>query len=302
MPAVSVIIPNYNHAEYLEKRIESVLQQTYRDFEIILLDDCSDDDSFIIINKYIKHPKVSKTIVNEKNDGSAVRQWEKGISESTGKYIWIAESDDFADKTLLETLVSELESKNVGITYCGSHYVNERNDNIYEPADIKEDSVSTGENFIRTKMIYGNSIYNSSAVVFKRELIKNLKFPRMKYCGDWLFWVKILQITNISVIEKKLNYYRRHENSVSNKSNKEGLQFIEGFIVLKYIKSNFLIDPDEWVKVLSKYSYRLSMFFIADKTKFLLHFRLLLISLLLDIRITIFTLKYLYYYLKNKSL
>lgn len=77
MPTVSVIVPNYCHAPYLEQRIESILQQTFQDFELILLDDCSTDGSREILERYRNHPKVSGIFYNERNSGSPFKQWKK---------------------------------------------------------------------------------------------------------------------------------------------------------------------------------------------------------------------------------
>src|SRR3954470_8154701 len=103
---ISVIVPNYNHSRYLKKRIESILNQTFQNFEIILLDDCSTDKSREIIEQYRNHPKVSHIIINERNSGSTFRQWDKGLQYAKCDWIWIAESDDFSDKYFLSTMVN----------------------------------------------------------------------------------------------------------------------------------------------------------------------------------------------------
>ena len=103
MPTVSVIVPNYNHARFLPQRIESILRQTYQDFELILLDDCSTDDSRAVLSQYASEPRV-RIQFNEVNSGSTFRQWNKGVRLARGKYVWIAESDDYADERLLERL------------------------------------------------------------------------------------------------------------------------------------------------------------------------------------------------------
>lgn len=97
-PKVSVIIPNYNHAQYLEERIQSVLSQTYTDFELIVLDDCSSDNSVEIIRNMSFAGKRDNVrfYFNETNSGNTYMQWKKGISLAKGDYIWIAESDDFS--------------------------------------------------------------------------------------------------------------------------------------------------------------------------------------------------------------
>ena len=87
MSFVSVIIPNYNHAPFLKERIDSVLQQTYTDFEVIILDDCSTDNSKEIIETYRMHPKVVHIEYNVVNSGSTFKQWKKGIDLTKGEWI-----------------------------------------------------------------------------------------------------------------------------------------------------------------------------------------------------------------------
>ena len=106
-PLVSVIIPNYCHAKYLDQRIQSVLNQTYPNFEVIILDDCSPDDgaSRAVIEKYRFDPHVTHIIYNETNSGSTFKQWNKGFSLAEGELVWIAESDDFCEDMLLEKCI-----------------------------------------------------------------------------------------------------------------------------------------------------------------------------------------------------
>ena len=84
MPAVSVIVPNYNHARFLRKRIDSILNQTFQDFELILLDDCSTDESRSILSEYASDPRV-RLELNEVNSGSPFKQWNKGIRIARGE-------------------------------------------------------------------------------------------------------------------------------------------------------------------------------------------------------------------------
>ena len=118
---VSVIIPNYNHASFLEKRINSVLNQTYKNFEVLLLDDCSTDASREILEKYKSHKRIKKIILNDTNSGSTFKQWQLGLEHASGEYIWIAESDDYSDITFIEKMVKNIsKSKNIGLAYCQS--------------------------------------------------------------------------------------------------------------------------------------------------------------------------------------
>src|ERR1700756_5018477 len=100
MPTVSVIVPNYNHARFLPKRIDSILRQSFQDFELILLDDCSTDDSRSILSQHASDPRV-RIEFNQVNSGSPFKQWNRGVGLARGQYIWIAESDDYADERFL---------------------------------------------------------------------------------------------------------------------------------------------------------------------------------------------------------
>ena len=84
MKKVTVIMPNYNHAPYLKQRMDSILAQDYPNFEVILLDDASTDNSAEVLSEYTKHPKVKKIIVNDTNSGNTFLQWLRGIKEATG--------------------------------------------------------------------------------------------------------------------------------------------------------------------------------------------------------------------------
>src|ERR1700730_3220781 len=109
MPKLTVIVPNYNHERFLAKRLESILNHTFQDVELILLDDCSTDNSRLILSQSVRDHRV-RIEFNDVNSGSTFKQWNKGVHLAQGKYIWIAESDDYADVHLLERLVPLLDN------------------------------------------------------------------------------------------------------------------------------------------------------------------------------------------------
>jgi glycosyltransferase involved in cell wall biosynthesis len=126
LPLVSIIVPNYNHKKYLVQRLECVFNQTYPDFEVILLDDCSSDKSQEILLEYAKNPKVSHCVFNDTNSGNTFVQWNKGIALAKGDYIWIAESDDFCELNFLEELIQPvLQDQEITLVYCQSNRVDE---------------------------------------------------------------------------------------------------------------------------------------------------------------------------------
>ena len=144
---ISVIVPNFNHARYLEKRLESVLTQTYQNIELIILDDCSSDNSIDIINKYKTNQKVSSIVLSNVNSGSPFKQWSRGIEIAKGDYIWIAESDDYCDNTFLEKCLAPFETDmSLVMVFCGSHWVDDQD-------IIKEDLSLYNKSFIRDKII-----------------------------------------------------------------------------------------------------------------------------------------------------
>lgn len=224
-PKVSVIVPNYNHEAFLAQRIDSILNQTYQDFELILIDDCSTDNSRDVLSLYKEHPKVTHLIFNETNSGSPFKQWNKGIQLARGEYIWIAESDDWAEKELLETLVNDLEQTNSTISYCDSivHKEGQIEDHTYRWANALHSTrwnsnfSNTGIDEIRNYLVYRNCIVNASAVLFKKEnfsLIPSGYFLEFKHCADWVIWAEIIKEGNIVYNAHKLNHYYRHSNSV----------------------------------------------------------------------------------------
>ena len=225
MPKVSVIIPNYNHAQFLEQRVESVLNQTFQDFEIIFLDDASTDNSKEVFSKYSNHPKISHVIFNETNSGSPFKQWNKGFGLSTGEYIWIAESDDYADSTFLQKLVQKLDScPTVGLVYSQSWQVDE-NGTIASTLDWWTDDLdrskwlndfsANGIDVCKKYLSVKNVIPNASGVIFRHEFIFELDsdIEKFRLCGDWLFWIKILLNSDLSFIAEPLNYFRKHDNT-----------------------------------------------------------------------------------------
>ncbi len=223
---ISVIIPNYNHAKYLKQRIDSILNQSYQNFELIILDDHSTDSSKDIIETYKAHPKVAHIVYNDTNSGNTFKQWQKGVAMAANEYVWIAESDDYADKELLSEAVNALSGKNnTGLFFCNYYTVDESGEVIYEPVNIYTPSFTTyfttysnmdGRYFCEHYLFFSNLILNASAVVFKKDLFikADESYQGLKLAGDWRMWVNIALDTFITFSPKKLNYFRTHTQNV----------------------------------------------------------------------------------------
>lgn len=240
-PKVSVIVPNYNHAPYLRKRIESVLNQTFQDYELILLDDFSTDASREILEEYRDHPKVSHLIFNQQNSGTTFAQWKKGIDLAKGVYVWLAESDDFASESFLEELVTQLdEHPAAAIAFSGSHIVDSDGNDIpgkdwdrfrHAPGSVNE---YTSRQLILSKLLRNNKIYNASMAIFRRSAAPEIdsRYLSMRYCGDWLFWVETAMRGGGIEVCKRLNYFRQHHRKVSPGAASAGLTYIEGLPIV----------------------------------------------------------------------
>ena len=223
-PTVSIIIPNYNHAAFLQQRLNSVFNQTFQDFEVILLDDASTDRSSELLQTYVVCPKVSHVVLNTQNSGSPFKQWEKGIALAKGEYIWIAESDDYCELSFLETVMQQFgQHHNLGVIYAQSIDVDAQGKMLlhrkeytkaFEPNIWERNFIMNGREFIDKYLKVKNVIPNASAVVFKRDLVESSFFTSnlldMKMCGDWLFWIQLVLKTRIGFVKQELNYFRNH--------------------------------------------------------------------------------------------
>jgi glycosyltransferase involved in cell wall biosynthesis len=245
-PKVSVVIPNYNHARFLRQRVDSVLQQTFQDFELILLDDCSTDESRSILSSYARDPRV-RIEFNEVNSGSTFKQWNKGVRISQGEYVWIAESDDCADKRLLGSLVSALDREPQAVfAYCRSRRLSESSgfDGFQDPfipgvdknrwlADFCVD----GREECRNYFVHCNNVANASSVVFRKAVYERVggADETMRLCGDWKLWASMALRGKVAYLSEALNIHRIHDASVAHRSKQTGLDVRESLQVIRWI-------------------------------------------------------------------
>ena len=248
-PLVSVIVPNYNHARYLEQRLDTVFNQTYQNFEVIILDDKSTDNSLEIINRYKDNPHLSQIVVNEQNSGSPFKQWDKGINLAKGELVWIAESDDYNELTFLEELITEWQKyKNIVVAF--SSYVQFWGDEFIYPKERKTQCWS-GKYFVRNRQARGNHILNASGAVFSKATYEKIekRFLTFKSAGDYMFWCEMLLHGDVLKLNKNLVYWRKHNTSVTSKNRVQGIIAKEDHLVVDYIANEYGIN--KWQKKLA---------------------------------------------------
>ena len=260
---VSAIVPNYNYAKYLPERLDSIISQTYPLYEIIALDDASKDESVQILDDYISIApfKDFKKIVNKENSGSVFRQWGKGIQESSGDFLWIAEADDLSLPNFLEHTIEGFKDDSVVLSYSQSKVIDENGkkiaDNYLEYTnDIdnqkwKNNYIRSGKEEIADSLVIKNTIPNVSAVVFKKVNIESIlgKLTEFFVAGDWFFYVWLLQYGGISYTAKSLNIHRRHTKSVTTSLNAKK-HFEEIVFMQDHITNSTKIEKQTFNKVI----------------------------------------------------
>ena len=253
MPLVSVIVPNYNHAPYLGRRLDSVLGQTFGDVEVLLLDDASTDGSRAVLESRASDPRV-RLLFNDRNSGSPFCQWNRGVAASGGAYVWVAESDDWADERFLERLVPRLEaSPAVAFAQCRSQVVDERG----RPTGLyaghidraaagrwEADFTADGRREVAAYLCRDNVVPNASAVVFRRSAFEAVggADERLRLCGDWLTWARMARTGDVAYAAEPLNYYRAHAANVRSTTRKAAM-LAERYHVLGRIRAEGEVDP-----------------------------------------------------------
>lgn len=204
---VSIITPLYNAEEYIEFTIKSVLNQTYQDWEMIIVNDKATDNSLEIAQKFAEQDSRIKVICNEENMGVAKTR-NRGIEEAKGKYIAFLDSDDAYLPTKLEDQVKFMEDNNYYFSVVSDIYINTKNEPTgYFTSVLKEITYKKSllKNWIRT-----------STVIYNAEVIGKRKMPILKVSEDYAYWLSILRDGyNCYGLNKKLSLYRVAENSLS---------------------------------------------------------------------------------------
>lgn len=232
---VSVIVASYNHAEYLVQRMDSLINQTYQDIEILVIEDCSTDKSVEVLRNYESHPKV-KLIIREKN-GGWVAVSNQGVEMSVGEFIIFANCDDSCDPQMIERLVEGMhKNPTAGISYCRSLM-------------IDEDGKSLGDDFLGRERLFKlrcnndvllnrkemsrfllNScvIPNLSAALFRKEcyITSGALKSAYKVCSDWDLFFRVAENYDVAYVAQPLNKFRQHKTTIRN-STKEMILYEE---------------------------------------------------------------------------
>ena len=234
---VSVVVPNFNYAHHLLQRLNSISEQSYPIYEILVLDDCSTDNSREVIDNWVANaPDLDVRVVdNDKNSGSVFKQWIKGAQLCSGDVVWIAEADDFADNDFLDELAPSFTDNTIVAAYSQSRQVDGNGKvlatNYLDYTDDISDAwhsdfVRDGAEEIRDGMAVKNTIPNVSGALFRRDALVSAieeagdRLFSLLVAGDWYIYLNLLKNGRVRYSSRPLNNHRRHEESVTKSSAK----------------------------------------------------------------------------------
>ena len=239
---VSVIVPIYNTEKFLKKCIDSIVNQTLEEIEIILINNGSTDNSHNICEEYSKKYPQKIRYINNKNIGCSASR-NLGMSLAQGEYIAFVDSDDYIDKEMYQEMYEKAKKENLDIVVCGITYVNQETKKRISsiPSNISKKS---------DYLIYKNRMANPVNKLYRKNIIKNILFPIDTHSGeDIVFCYKsILKAKKINHIEKSYYYYIYHgNNSIFNLEKRLGI-FIAFKELYIYLKDNDYLKNKEIIK------------------------------------------------------
>lgn len=207
---VSIIMPAYNCEKYIVEAMDSVLAQTYRNWELLVLDDGSKDNTLRIIEEFSQKDSRIKAISNEKNMGvSATRN--RGIELAAGEWIAFLDSDDMWELEKLEKQFEAVKTKAAEFIFTGSSYINEDGDHFKGIFEIPEK--------VTYKKLRNQNVISCSSVLVKKKYFENIKMEKDEMHEDYAVWLRILKlgVTAYGINEPLLIYRISRKSKSGNK-------------------------------------------------------------------------------------
>lgn len=205
---VSIIMPSYNTGRFIKESIESVLAQTYSNWELIIIDDCSPDNTDDIVAPYLIDSRI-RYIKNDKNSGAAVSR-NRALREAKGKWIAFLDSDDLWHPEKLERQIQFMQDQGHHFSY--TNYI-----------EIDERSAPNGKKVTGPKRITKQGMYNYCwpgclTVMYDAEYIGLVQISDIKKNNDYAMWLKVCKKSNCYLLDEMLAKYRKRGGSISNHS------------------------------------------------------------------------------------
>lgn len=203
---VSIIMPSYNAERYIENAIKSVLAQTYSQWELIIVDDCSSDETVEVISKF-KDNRI-RLLQNEKNIGAALSR-NRALREASGRWIAFLDSDDIWHPEKLERQLSFM--KQTGYAFTFTDYRIQLNGE-WMPY------INTAPNVVNRRKMYDYCYFSTITVMYDRNVVGLIQIENLRKNNDYAMWLRAVEKTNCYRLPECLSYYIKHENSISSGS------------------------------------------------------------------------------------
>ncbi len=240
-PLVSVLVPTFNKGEFIEEAIESVLTQTYGNFELIIVDDCSSDNTANIVKKFLYDKRV-RFFQNDKNLGIG-GNWNRALFYATGKYIKYLMADDKFEPNLLEKYIEVMEKYHeVSLVTSFRGIFGDRNEVIKQPEIGMIDSIRA----IELTLKHGNWIGEPTTVMFRRENLWIGTFKtELKFLLDIDMWIRQLTCGYLYVIPEVLSWFRQYEGQATKVVKGDFEDIFEEYLLFEMVfhaKKRFYLD------------------------------------------------------------
>ncbi|MDD7556868.1 glycosyltransferase family 2 protein [Ruminococcus sp.] len=259
MVDISVVIPCYNASEYLGKCLESLSHQSFKNFEIIIVDDCSIDNSISLAEKLVKEYRIEVRIIkNEKNMGPSYSR-KNGIAIAAGEYIAFCDSDDYYDITYLEKMFLATENRRHDVVFCDYNAV-------YSNGVIKKhENVKRMMQYDRVSLI-GQASDSLCCMLVRKTLLSGLEFPNIRNGEDMAIIPVILSESNsVGYMEACIYNYVYRENSLSKKFTSEMIDSLKNsFLYIQKTMSNEYHDEIEFLGI-KNYLYASVLNYMKNK-------------------------------------
>ncbi len=204
---ISIIMPSYNTGEQLLQTIRSIRAQTYTNWELILVDDCSTDNTREIVESFAD-PRI-RYLCNEKNSGAAVSR-NYGLREARGRYIAFQDSDDLWEPEKLEKQLAYMKDKGYAFTYTDYR--------IIYPDGTPSPYICTGPKCVRKWQVYCYCYFSTITVMYDREVVGLIQIEDIKKNNDYAMWFCAAEKTKMYRLPECLSYYCKREESISSGS------------------------------------------------------------------------------------
>lgn len=224
-PLISIVLPVYNVEKYLERCLKTVIAQTYKNIEIILVNDGSTDGSLKICEKY-KFADTRIKIINKENGGLSDAR-NVGIKNSTGEYITFIDSDDKVEFDYVEYLYNLIKKSHVDISVCAHTVVVEKTNNNFI---VPTDNILLSDKIAIKNMLYGDKVDTSAwAKLYKRSLFNEIEYPKGMLCEDIATTYKLFMMAEKIIFgsQSKYNYIIRENSITTQKFNVKKLDLLE---------------------------------------------------------------------------